>query len=106
MPEKDPTTYSVITYFWVVLLSVAGGFVNLYHKVERGMINPFSITTLIGELMTSGFAGLLTFWMCEWSGLSPLLTAVLVGISGHMGARAIFKIEMWAEEKFWKGPKT
>lgn len=104
MPEKDPTSYSLITYFWVALLSVVGGFVNFYHKVQRGLASPFSFTELIGELMTSGFAGVLTFWLCEWSQINPLLTAVFVGISGHMGARAIFQLERWAEKRFgeWK----
>ncbi len=100
MPEKDPTSFALFTYFWVVLLSVVGGFVSFYHKVQRGLASPFSITELIGELITSGFAGVLTFWLCEWSRINPLLTAVLVGISGHMGARAIFQIEQWAERKF------
>lgn len=100
MPEKDPGSYAVFTYFWVILLSVVGGFVSFYHKVQRGLASPFSITELIGELITSGFAGVLTFWLCEWSQVTPLLTAVLVGISGHMGARAIFQIEQWAERKF------
>lgn len=104
MPEKDPTSYSLITYFWVTFLSAVGGFVNFYHRVQRGLASPFSFTELIGELITSGFAGLLTFWLCEWSGVSTLLTPVLVGISGHMGARAIFQMERWAEEKFGQPP--
>lgn len=100
MPEKDPTSYAFVTYFWVIFLSTVGGFVSFYHKVKRGLASPFSITELVGELITSGFAGLLTFWLCEAGSINPLLTAVLVGISGHMGARAIFMIEKWMEHKF------
>lgn len=100
MPEKDPTSYALMTYFWIILLSVIGGFINFYHKVQRGLVRPFNVTELIGELITSGFAGVLTFWLCEWSQLNPLLTAVLVGISGHMGARTIFLLERWASSKF------
>jgi hypothetical protein len=47
--------------------------------------------------VTSAFAGLITFWLCEWAVVHPLLTAALVGISGHMGSRAIFKLERLAE---------
>lgn len=32
MPEKDPTTYSLITYAWVALLSAWGGAVNWIRK--------------------------------------------------------------------------
>ena len=49
MPEKDPTTYPLITYAWVLLLSSWGG---------------------------------------------------VVAISGHMGTRAIFHLEQFAESRF------
>jgi hypothetical protein len=100
MPEKDPSTYSLITYGWVLALSALGGAVNFVRKVKEGAARAFNITELFGELITSGFAGLLTFWLCEWSSVSPLLSAVLIGISGHMGSRAIFRMEKWAEDKF------
>lgn len=100
MPDKDPTTYSLITYLWVVLLASIGGAVNFARKLKAGTVRAFNITEFIGELMTSGFAGVLTFWLCEYAEVKPLLAAVLIGISGHMGSRAIFRIEKWAEEKF------
>ncbi len=100
MPEKDPSNYSLITYLWVLGLSTLGGAVSFARKVREGTARAFNLTELVGELITSGFAGLLTFWLCEWSGVSPLLSAVLIGISGHMGSRAIFRMEKWAEDKF------
>ena len=72
---------------------------NFVRKVKDGTSRAFNIPEFVGELVTSGFAGLITFWMCEWSNVSPLLSAVLIGISGHMGSRAIFQIEKWAENK-------
>jgi len=100
MPEKDPANYSLITYAWVVALSAVGGAVNFAHKIKIGSVRAFNFTELFGELLTSGFAGLLTFWLCEAADLNKLVSAVLIGISGHMGSRAIFKIEKWAEERF------
>lgn len=99
MPEKDPSSYSMITYAWVVALAALGGTVNFMRKVKDGAARAFNFTEFIGELMTSGFAGLLTFWLCEWAGIDKMLSAVMIGISGHMGSRAIFKIEKWAEER-------
>lgn len=55
---------------------------------------------LVGEVLTSAFAGILTFWLCEASDINPLVTAALVGISGHMGSRAIYHMETWAEARF------
>lgn len=100
MPEKDPSNYPLLTYLWVVGLATLGGAVNFLRKVRAGAARAFNITEFVGELMTSGFAGLLTFWLCEWGGIDKMLSAVLIGISGHMGSRAIFRIERWAEEKF------
>lgn len=100
MLEKDPTNYSLLTYAWVLILSAWGGVVNFIRKSRTGAARPFNLTELIGEIFTSGFAGVLTFWLCEFSGIAPLMTAALVGISGHMGGRAIFQIEQWIEQRF------
>jgi len=100
MPDKDPSNYSLITYGWVMTLSFWGGFVGWIRKRREGVARPFNFTELVGELMTSGFAGVLTFLLCEWSNTPPLLTAALVGVSGHMGSRAIFHMEQWAEARF------
>lgn len=99
MLEKDPSTYSLITYAWVILLAAAGGAVNFIQKVRDGTSRSFNFTELIGEIFTSAFAGIITFYLCEWSGTPALLTAALVGISGHMGSRAIFRLEKFLEKK-------
>ena len=95
MPEKNPESYSLLTYSWVFLLAILGGVVNFIRKLQRGDVRPFNIVEFIGEIVTSAFAGIITFWLCEASGVTPLITAALVGISGHMGSRALFLIEKW-----------
>ena len=93
MLEKDPTTYSIITYAWVVILSAWGGIVAYIHKLKHESNQTFSIGALIGEVLISGFVGVITFWGCEQASFAPLWTAALVGISGHMGSRALFPLE-------------
>lgn len=100
MPEKDPTTYTLLTYAWVIVLAAWGGAVNFITKVRRGESRACNIAEFIGEIVTSGFAGVLTFWLCEAAGINPLITAALIGISGHLGSRAIFLMERWATAKF------
>lgn len=100
MPEKDPTTYSLLTYAWVSLLSAWGGAVNWLRKRRDGTTRPFNFMEFIGELVTSAFAGVVTFWLCEAAGIQPLVTAALVAISGHMGSRAIYHMEQWAKTRF------
>ena len=96
---KDVDSFTILTYAWVIFLSIWGGVVNYVNKVKAGTATRFNITELIGDIVTSGFVGVLTFWMCQASDIDPLLTAVMVGVAGHMGARAIAKLEGYIGEK-------
>ena len=98
--SKDPTTYGLLTYMWVFGLSSWGGFVSFMRKRRQGVARPFNIAEFFGEIATSAFAGVLTFYLAESAGLPQLMTAAMVAISGHMGGRAVFLIERWMERKF------
>lgn len=102
--DKDPTSYSLLTYAWVVGLSITGGLVSFLRKLRAGAARPFNLIELIGEIVTSGFVGVLTFWLCEASAIDPLLTAFMVGISGHMGSRLIFQFEKHLEQQLKSPP--
>lgn len=96
MPEKDPniTAYAVewlrqfIPYITTVFLSIWGGVVNHVTTLRSGR-KEFQPKELIFDLIVSTFAGLLTFFFCKRAGVSETMSAVLIAISGHMGARAI-----------------
>ena len=105
MPEKSPETYSLITYAWVIGLSAAGGAVAFIRKYRAGHIRAFNVVELVGECTTSAFAGVMTFYLCEWSNMSQLATASFVGIAGHMGSRAIYNMEIFFERKFPPPPE-
>ncbi|CAB4202313.1 LydA-like holin [uncultured Caudovirales phage] len=99
MPEKF-LDYSFITIFWVSGLAIMGGIANYAKKVNDKIIKRFSLFELIGEVFISGFVGIITFLLCESAHIDLKLTAALVGISGHMGSRAIFLIEQVVNKKF------
>ena len=99
-PGKTITGYALLTYAWVLALSTWGGLVNYLSKIRAGRIARFNVTELIGDMFISGFTGILTFWLCEASGFNELTTAIFVGISGHMGARMIGKLEKVLSRKF------
>lgn len=99
-PRNDPTTYSLLTYAWVFGLSMFGGVANFLAKLKRGEVRAFNFVELLGELLISGFAGVMTFYLCEWATFDPLLTAALVGICGHMGSRAVMLGEKALERWF------
>jgi len=100
MPEKDPTNYQLLTYLWVVGLSAWGGVVSFIRKIKRGEARAFNFIELIGEICTSAFAGIITFYLCESAGFTGVMTAAFVGISGHMGSRAISMMEKYFSNKF------
>ena len=104
MPERDPTNYSLATYLWVFGVSAMGGFANFVKRVRAGLTRPFNLFELVGELVTSALAGIITFYLCEFAGIDQVLTAGLVGICGHMGSRAFMLFEQGLEtwlRKVW-----
>lgn len=100
MIDKDPSSYSFATYVWVLGLSSLAGIVSFMRKVKRGRARSYSVAEFIGEVGASALAGVVTFWLCQNAGISQLLTAAFVGISGHMGSRALALFEEWAERHF------
>lgn len=96
---RNPLDYPLKQYGLILGVALLAGFASWYAKVRKGEIPLWSVYHLIGELATSALAGLLCFWLCEWAGLAPLLTAPLTGLAGHMGVRAITMLEEWATKR-------
>jgi len=91
---KDPTSFSLLTYGWVIALSAWGGTVRFIRKVRAGHMSiKQAAFTLIGEIVTSSFAGVVTFYLCQATEIPGLWTAVTVGVAGHMGGRALEPLE-------------
>lgn len=103
MPEKTPLDYTVLQYLLVMILGAIGGLVaRLQILVGMGVhCWKCAIGRLAVDACTSGFCGLLAFWACESINMKPLLTAVIIGITGHMGSRALFLAEQIIARK-WK----
>lgn len=97
---RDPFAYPLVTYAWVIACACAGGIANFVAKVKAGDARAFNVAELVGEMFISGFVGLITFWLCEYANIDKLLSAVFIGISGHMGSRALFAAERYASRYF------
>lgn len=93
MLDKDPFSYSILTYLWIVTIASWGGIAGYLHKINMHEIKRFSPLEFIGEVIISSFVGIITFWLCKASGIDELITAASVGLSGHMGSRALFLLE-------------
>lgn len=100
MPEKSPENIAWLTYLWVVGTACLGGTVSFIRKVKQGHARAWNITEFIGEVVTAAFAGLITFYLCDWSNFDIRVTVAFAGIAGHMGSRAIFQLEDVFTTKF------
>jgi hypothetical protein len=87
---KDPSSYSLLTYAWVVVLSAWGGVVRVLQTLRD---RPEDFRRVMWQLLigvfTSIFVGVITFFLCESAHMNPLWTAVCVAVTGHMGAEGL-----------------
>lgn len=91
---KDPSSISTLTYAWVLLLSIFGGVVRVAREMMGMKKTPRQIVVIfLVEMMTSAFAGLITFFACEASHVGPMYTAIFTSIAGWMGVRALAAVE-------------
>jgi len=90
----------LLTYAWVFCLAMLGGAASFVGRVRSGQSKYSNIVELIGELVVSSFAGLVTFFLCRTANFDEMLTAAFIAISGHMGTRIIFKFESYLVKKF------
>jgi NhaP-type Na+/H+ or K+/H+ antiporter len=98
MMDKTPLQYEWLTYAWVVALSAWGGVASYVRKIKDGKTR-FSVSELVGEVCISAFVGVVTFFICESAQFNQVIAAAFIGISGHMGSRAIFLAEKWFETR-------
>lgn len=102
MHEHGPEHYPIVTYIWVLMLSVWGGAVNFLQKMKLNKLRAFNLIELIGDLSTAALAGLVTFYLSESAHMDKVFGAALVAISGHMGSRLMFMLERIIEKKLSK----
>jgi hypothetical protein len=107
MFEKPPTPAGGIDLdamlSWALLLGLSlwGGVASFYRKLKDGHVRVFNITELIGELVISGFTGIVVANLCDSISACPVAAQVRpVGIAAHMGWRALFKLESMVNQKF------
>jgi len=99
LPEKPPIIipFDLITYSWVLGLSLLGGVSSFVRRVRNGETRYSNIVEFIGELVISTFAGLVTFYLCQTANLEGALSAALISVSAHMGTRIIYIFERYLE---------
>lgn len=88
MPEKDPSNYSLMTYLVFAGAAVWGGLVTHIQHIRRHN-KPFLWREAIMQIVISGFAGMLTSWLCWYMSAPIPLAGFMAGTAGFMGSRAL-----------------
>lgn len=82
----------IFTYLFVLGVAMLGGLVRFIRHLNNSR-EPMPLgklaCKLVSELAIAAFAGLLTFWLCLAWGVGGAMTAVFVGVAGHLGGQAI-----------------
>lgn len=90
MDSREPFVNSgLVTYAWVIGVSIWGGIVSYFDKKEA-----FNAMRLMAHLSSSSFAGLMTFFACQYGKVPGPLTGVLCGVAAHMGTPALIKLSL------------
>lgn len=84
---EELVKYSPLAY--VIVLSFWAGTAQTIRRVRGGEIPYFSIREWIGDIVLSGFIGVVTYFFCKYVQMNEYLAIVCVSISAHMGARSI-----------------
>jgi len=88
--------FSVIEQFqglgWVLVLAILGGVNSFLRRyLDKGYSSSLSkvgfFFAFLHSILSSALAGMVGFWGCKEFELSPHWTAIVVAMSGHMGAR-------------------
>lgn len=106
MPEKTSAAIDwvlqLVPMCFAAMLAAIGGAVQYFNKIDRRG-TPFSFAKFLLEVGTSGFVGIVSFELCDSAGFGWQMTAAIVAISGHMGAKALVIMENALIRRFENG---
>lgn len=78
------------TYLWVIGISLWGGVVSFFEKRDE----PFTWVRFFAHLSSSSFAGLMTYYVCQYGNVPDPLTGVFCGVAAHMGTPALLRMKV------------
>lgn len=99
-PGMSADLAEALGWLWIAGLSALGGLASFLQKLRTGHVRAWNFTEFIGELTSAGLTGIITANLADSMGLPAPMKYALVGISSHMGSRALFKLEGLFTSKF------
>lgn len=93
MPDKNPETWSAVTWLLLIMMSMLGGVSSWYRRVKDGHTRAFNIIELIGEMSVSAPMGFVGFAVANHYFDSISIGAAAAGMSAHFSTRLLFSAE-------------
>ncbi len=100
MMPNNPENFPLITWLWVIGMSILGGTVRTLTNLKMGMMPSDMLRRWVVDAIISIFIGMVTFFLCQWAIFPQMLTIALVSLSAHMGTGAIVMLEEKAYQYF------
>ncbi len=88
LPDDVELLKQMLPYLVAFFLSCWGGVVHHIQRLQKSG-KAFSWRDFCFDLLVSSFAGLLTYFLCDWAHIQGPIAALLIAVSGHMGTRSI-----------------
>lgn len=74
----------------LLLLAIVGGIVSVLQQTVILKNREFTWTFAFSEILISGFAGIIMYFICEACNVPQPAEAAAVGIAGNMGSKFVF----------------
>lgn len=80
----------LLRILYVLFLSIWGGVARLLERLATGEEFKVNLKIVIArDMVVSSLAGILFFLLCTYYEVAPMLTAVVVTVSGYFGSRSL-----------------
>lgn len=84
----------LLTFLWVFSISAFAGITRRIRRLQGAKGNEEikkegSWLLFMADIVISGFIGMLTYYLCVYANVPDSLMAVYIGVSAHMGTKAL-----------------
>ncbi|BCX79294.1 phage holin family protein [Campylobacter sp. 19-13652] len=84
----------LLTFLWVFSISAFAGITRRVRRLQGASGNDElkkegSWILFAADIVISGFIGMLTYYICVYANVPDSLMAVYIGVSAHMGTKAL-----------------
>jgi hypothetical protein len=96
MPQNNPDNFPLLTWVWVLGMSIFGSIVRTITMQNEPLAGWRLVRRLTANAVVSVFIAIITAALCVWADIPFWLMVVFIGLTSHMGAPVL----LLAEDKF------